>query len=304
MKWNKLLAAALCGVLLTGCAPQAVSDDAGSAADQPESANLVVNEIAVSEFAVFGGCAALELPGRMVAAAATGSRYDETARFTAFSGSSEQTWQKLLDGELEVALAYAPSDAQREQLEEQGVLLQPVGADALVFLAGTDAADIALNFSKQDLLRIYQQGDATWKGYAAAPKSDARLLFSDWMGTDCAGVTLDENGETLTAACPHTTGTLCYTTYLSLQQTGLPENTQIVAVDGIVPSAQTLHEPRVSAEGYPIQITYYAACRAGLDENDPAMLLYRWLTSEDGMHWLHQNALADMEQEAATEDGD
>lgn len=305
MKWNKLLAVVLCGTLLAGCGTRAMPDGSGSVAPETEMSGMVVKEIAASEFAAFGGCAALELPGRMAAAAASASSYDATAAFTAFSGSSAQAWQKLLDGELEVVLAYEPSAEQKKQLEEQEILMQPVGTDALVFLVGSaPEQDMTLDLSKQDILAAYQgEEGAAWKGYAAAPGSDSRLLFADLFGTDSAGVTVTDGSDTLTAACPHTNGTLCYTTYLSLQQNGQPENTMLASVDGSMPGAQTLREPGVSEQAYPLQVTYYVACRAGLDENDPAMLLYRWLTSEDGMNWLYTATIHDMQEETAdTED--
>lgn len=301
MKRSKLVAVVLCGALLTGCGT-AVSNGSGSA--EPQVSKIAVKEIAASEFAAFGGCAALELPGRMAAAAASGSSYNRTASFTAFAGSSEQAWQKLSDGQLEVVLAYAPSAEQKAQLDAQGIMMEPVGTDALVFLEGVASEqDAALDLNRQDILAAFQ-GDETaaWKGYAAASGSDSRTLFASLLGTDGTGVTIADHGDTLTAACPHTEGTLCYTTYLALKQNGLPENTVAAAVDGIVPCAQTLQEPGASAEGYPMQITYYAACRAGLDENDPAMLFYRWLTSEDGTHWLYEATVNDMQREATTED--
>lgn len=301
MKWNKLLAVVLCGTLLAGCGT-AAPEGSGSAVEQPEETGLAVHEIAASEFAAFGGCASLELPGRMAAAAATSSTYDATAAFTSFSGSSEQAWQKLLDGELEVVLAYEPSAEQKKQLEEQGIVLQPVGTDALVFLAGSDPEqDTAVDLSQQDILRAYQAGEsAAWKGYAAASGSDSRTLFADLLGTDGAGVTVTEGDDTLTAACPHTNGTLCYTTYLSLQQNGQPENTTLAAVDGSIPGAQTLQKPGASEQTYPLQATYYVACRADLDENDPAMLFYRWLSSEDGIDWLYEATIGGVQMEAVT----
>lgn len=297
MKWNKLLAVVLCGAVLTGCG-RAIPQGSGSAAAETETTGMTVREIAASEFAAFGGCESLELPGRMAAAVTSGSSYNATAAFTAFSDSSAEAWQRLLDGDLEVVLAYEPSAEQKEQLKEQGILIEPVGTDALVFLAGSDQ-DTAIDLSRQDIQAAYQgEETAVWKGYATAPGSDSRTLFADLFGTDSAGMTVTEGEDMLTAACPHTNGTLCYTTYLSLQQNGQPDNTMLAAVEGSIPSAQTLGKPGASEQAYPLQVTYYVACRAGLDENDSAMLLYRWLSSEGGIDWLYEATIRDVRSDA------
>ncbi len=76
---------------------------------------------------------------------------------------------------------------------------------------------------------------------------------------------------------------------------GLPAYAEIAAVDGVQPSTDMLTENETedvgsaeTAASYPLQVSYYVACRGDLDDNDPAMLLYRWLESEDGADWLGQ----------------
>lgn len=298
MNNKRLLAAALCCAMLTGCAA-APKQDSGSTPDENASGQTdVVKVISPSEFTASGGCASLSLPGNLAAAAATGSSYEKASESTVFSGSSEDAWQRLLDGRLDVILAYAPDKQTEQALEEQGILMQPIGTDALVFLAG--GTQQSPNLTREQIAAAYQNGGTEdWKGYASAPGASSRKLFADIFGADSAGVTVTEGEDTLTAGCPHTAGSLCYTTYLLLKTVSQPEDTAIVAVDGVLPDAQTLTETADSA-AYPLQVPYYIACRSGLDENDPVMLFYRWMTSEDGMQWLAQATLSSTQGEVET----
>ena len=280
---KRWMAAVLCAVLLTGC--RASSQPAGSAegsaqTEQPET----VTRIPADEL-TFGGCESLSLIGNLAAAAATGSTVEQAGAATSFYGTSGEAWQRLLDGELDVALAYAPDSETQAALEAQGIAVQAVGRDALVFLAGGAQQDVTL--TKAELAAAYQDGAGTWTGYAAAPGSDSRALFADIFGEDRAGVQLGTGEDALTAACPHTEQTLCYTTYLEMQENGVPQGTAVVAVDGVLPTAQTLTE---AEGGYPLCASYYIAVRAGLDEREPAMLFYRWVTSERGRQWLAEAA--------------
>lgn len=280
---KQLLAAALCSVmLLTGCgAAPAVQPDNGSAPEDGTEPVSVVQRMDLDTMA-FGGCASLTLAGNLAAAKAADTDYETAADQTYFSGTSEQAWQRLLSGTLDVVLAYEPDAETKKQLEAEGIEWIEVGRDALVFLSG---ANTQMDMTKEDILAAYQNGGSdTCTGYASAPGSEERDMFTAVFGTDDAGVTVQSGEDTLTAACPHTEGTICYTTYLSLLQNGKPQNTQVVAVDGILPNVREEEE-----QVYPLQVPYYIAVRSGTDENDPAMLLMQWLSSESGKAWLAQN---------------
>lgn len=279
MKKKRLLAAVLCGCMLAGCAAQQTTEGEGSGSGAP--VNRIVTQLSQDEFPAFGGCSALFLPGNLAAAVTMGSSYETAAESTGFYGSNEEAWERLLDEQLDIVLAYAPADSTKQRLEEQGVSMQQVGTDALVFLAGV--SQDAQSLTHDQIQEAYSTSTGTWKGYAAAPGSTSRQLFARAFGADRSGVTVKRGDDVLTAACPHTAGTLCYTTYLSLQTVAPPENTIIVSVDGVAPSGQTLIDG-----SYPLSMPYYVGLRNGLEENDAAVLLYRWLTSKDGMAWLAQ----------------
>lgn len=291
---KQLLVGILCSVMLTGCgASSPAVQPNGSAATGSAEMVSVVNRIDLDDF-TFGGCASLALAGNLAAAKAGDTDYETAADETKFTGTSELAWQRLLDGTLDVVLAYEPDEETKEQLEEQGIEWLEAGTDALVFLAGTGTqSEAVFDLTKEDILKAYQNdGSADRVGYAAAPASVERDMFSSIFGVDAAGAVITVGEDTLTAACPHTEGTLCYVTYLSLLENGKPEHTQVVAVNGILPNCSMEAE-----QAYPLQVPYYIAVRNGLDADDPAMLFTRWLSSETGRKWLEQAAVPSFPEE-------
>ncbi len=295
---KQLLAVLLCGALLTGCGTAAVPQQTGSGASGSAPEQPVVERVDPDDFS-FGGCASLSLAGNLAAAKAGDTSYEAAHDKAAFAGNSEEAWQRLLDGELDVVLAYAPSAEMQKKLEEQGISLVEVGTDALVFLAGSSPEeDTSLDWTKQDLFTVYQKDNTSgWTGYAAAAGSDSRRIFTAVFGSDAPGVTMQSGEDTLTAACPHTTGTVCYTTWLSLLRNGKPNDTSIIAVDGMLPG-DTAEE----GKSYPLTVSYYLAVRPGLEQNDPAMLFYRWLGSDAGRTWLAEAVLPPAAEETGESD--
>ena len=289
MKYKHLLLiAAVCVTMFTGCSTQ--QDTADVPAKQE-----VVDHISAKKFADFGGCASLKMPGNLATAAATDSSYEKAENITSFYGTSEQAWKRLLDGKQDVIFAYEPSDEIKKQLEEQKICWQKVGTDALVMLAGGTTQSPTL--TKEQIVSAYSDKKNAWTGYSSVSGSDSRILFENLCANGDSSVILGEsvmeNGAALTACCPHTPGTLCYTTYLSIHEHGQPMNTTMVAVNGVLPSEQTLTSVNTDTKpAYSFQVPYYIACRGDLKINDSAKVFYDWMTSEEGMKWLYQATLA------------
>ena len=283
MKWSRLLAAALsCGILMTGCAAEP-KEETGSGQTETQT---IVESISENQFPKLGGCEALYFPGNLAAAAASKSSFAQAADMTAFTDTNKTAWEQLENGELDIVVAYAPDTETQKRLEEKGFQMQQIGTDALVFLSGgTETRSLTV----EQLLNAYHNQLEGWVSYSSAPNTDARLLFSRVMGTDSVGQTLTEGGETLTAACSHEENTLCYASYLSLLAEGQPKNTTLIAVDGILPNAESILQTN-SAGAYPLTVPYYAACRGDLQQDDPISILYQWMTSEAGAQWIAQTA--------------
>ncbi|MCD8357135.1 MAG: hypothetical protein LUE11_11290 [Clostridia bacterium] len=306
---KQLLAVMLCSALLTGCGTAAVPVEKGSGIVGSAEERPVVHQIDLDDF-TFGGSASLALAGNLAAAKAGDVSYETASDKTEFTGSSEEAWQCLLDGKLDVALAYAPSAETATQLKEQGIEWLEIGTDALVFLAGSSPEnETVLDLTKEDILAAYQEnGSESWIGYASAPNSDSRRIFATIFGQECTGVTVKSGEDTLTAACPHTEGTLCYATYLSLVKNGKPENTQMIAVDGILPNSTVVSasdenisdRTETAEEQYPLQVPYYIAVRPDMEADHPAMQFYRWLASDEGKAWL-ADAVVPVVQEEQTD---
>lgn len=282
---KQLLAAVLCCAVLTGCGTAPANTPAGSA-ETTQTEKTVLDKIP-NDFTL--GCgAALKLPAGLARAAACGETYEEAAREVLTMKNSDAAWNALLDGDLDVAIGYAPSAEQEQKLKEQGITLQKIGTDALVILAG--GTDAPVSMTKNEVLQAFQLQSETWKGYAAAKNTDSRALFRSVFGQDCAGVTVQQGDDTLTAACPHTQGTLCYTTYGSLMQNGQPEQTTVVTVDGKLPSDA----------GYALTQDIYAAVRQGVDQQDPEELFVNWLATDKGSAWLHEAVAGTLAEDTDT----
>ena len=281
---KQLLAAALCCAVLTGCG--AAPEPSGSAQTQIEQ--TVVDKIS-NDFTL-GSSAALKLPAGLARAAACGETYEEAAREVLTMQNSDAAWDALLVGDVDAAIGYAPSEQQRQRLKEQGITLQKIGTDALVIVAGGIEQPVSL--TKSEVLQAFAQQSDTWKGYAAAKNTDSRKLFAAVFGQDCAGVTTKQGEDTLTAACPHTAGTLCYMTYAALMQNGQPEQTTVVTVDGKLPDE----------DGYALTCDMYAAVRQDAQLNDAETVFVNWLATEKGMAWLHEAIQGTLTQETQMPD--
>ena len=149
-----------------------------------------------------------------------------------------------------------------------------------------------VSLTKSEVLQAFAQQSDTWKGYAAAKNTDSRKLFAAVFGQDCAGVTTKQGEDTLTAACPHTAGTLCYMTYAALMQNGQPEQTTVVTVDGKLPDE----------DGYALTCDMYAAVRQDAQPNDAETVFVNWLATEKGMAWLHEAIQGTLTQETQMPD--
>ena len=279
---KQLLAAALCCAVLTGCGAAPAKTPTGSA-ESTQTEETVVDKIS-NDFTL--GCsAALKLTAGLARAAACGETYEESARQVLTMQTSDDAWDALLAGDLDAAIGYAPSEEQEQRFKEQGITLHKIGTDALVILAGGTDEPVAL--TKSEVLQAFELQSDTWKGYAAAKNADSRKLFASIFGQDCAGVTVQQGEDTLTAACPHTQGTLCYTTYGALMQNGQPEQTTVVTVDGKLPSDAD----------YALTQDVYAAVRADADTNDPETLFADWLATDKASAWLHEAVAGTLTEE-------
>ena len=79
------------------------------------------------------------------------------------------------------------------------------------------------------------------------------------------------------AAYDGTADAIGYTVYYYAEDMKMASGLKILAVDGVHPSDETIR----SGE-YSLLNNYYVLTAAGLPEDNPARILYRWLLSEEG----------------------
>lgn len=276
------LAAALAGaLLLSGCAGL---PSGGSGQAQPVQ-EQTVSSLSQEQFPLFGGCRALTALGRQTAAAVLDCSLGDARAFVRFAGSSGQAWDSLGEGELEVALAYAPTEKQQSALTDSGAQVQKAATDALVFLV-SEGSDVR-GLTQKQIARAYGAKNVSVEGlvaYSAAQGSSSQAAFAQFF--DGTGKTIqmvggDGENRAVTQSTMGKGDVLCYALAQTIATDGVPEGMRVIAVDDVKPGAKTI------ADGsYPLCVNIYAGLSPKAVQNPGAQALYQWLCSEEGMAFL------------------
>lgn len=194
-----------------------------------------------------------------------------------------------------LVLAYAPSDEYLKELEEAGdpLLIQPIGRDALVFMA--NASNPVESLTEEQLVGIYSGQITNWKeaggrdqeicAFQRPPRSGSQNLmdslvmqgremapapenyiFSEMEGILDALSSYDNRGNGLG-----------YSVYFYAKNMYEKPELRFMSVNGIPPSNETIRDG-----SYPYISEFYAAIRRDEPEGTPARQLFDWLTTDNG----------------------
>lgn len=219
----------------------------------------------------------------------------KAATETIHHNMTPQAYANLIAGNCELIFVTQPSAEELAAAKKAGVELVviPVAKDALVFL--NNAQNPVEKLTRDQLRDIYTGKLTNWKdvgGQDAAihafqrPElSGSQTLFlqelmgdtkpaaapSEWiygyMNTLVDAVSAYDNAE-------HSLG---YSVYYYIHAMYGNERMRMLAVDGVVPSHQTIAD-----DAYPLITYYYAVVRADLPKDAAAHQLIEWLLTDEG----------------------
>ncbi|MCL2812073.1 MAG: substrate-binding domain-containing protein [Clostridia bacterium] len=195
-------------------------------------------------------------------------------------------------GELEaIAQGLAESSAEPFQMPE--LTYEPIVKEGLVFIVNT--ANPINELSAEQLKGIYSGqiknwsevggGDVAIRPFQRNSDSGSQTAFLQLLMKDTkpqsavASLTYDSMWYLVEriAAYDNQESAIGYSMYFYVTQMVGNENIRLLAVDGVVPSEET-----IASGAYPLVTGYYAVYRSDLAEDHPARKLVDWLVSEEG----------------------
>ncbi|MCL2544495.1 MAG: substrate-binding domain-containing protein [Clostridia bacterium] len=209
--------------------------------------------------------------------------------------TTPRAYERLCNADVDLILVTPPSPDDLAIAEEAGVELEiiPVTWEALVFL--NNVQNPVESLTTGELRAIYAGQITNWRevgGSNAAilpfqrePRSGSQTLFlACLMGEEepmkpAKEVLAGSMGGLIeeVAAYNSAPNALGYSVFYYVTRMYMSENIRVLAVDGILPSAQTI------ADGtYPLCTNYYAVLRKDTAPDDPARQLVAWLLSAEG----------------------
>lgn len=243
-----------------------------------------------------GSLAALPL-GEAVTATALGIDRQTASSMILFEGSTTDNYKALIDGKFDILLAYEPSEEAKQYVKDNGAELEmhPVGIDALVFICSNE--NEIQSITTQQVKEIYKGNITNWKdiggkdmpiiAYQRNKDSGSQTLFDKLvnLGDELMQAPTERKVGSMiglleaVADYDDSEGALGYTVYyyLSNMEKEKLNRSKILAVDGIVPSNQT-----IASGEYPFANDFYVVIRNDAKEDSPERILYNWICSEQG----------------------
>ena len=266
-------------------------------ADQAPPSNIGNFEFTPENYPKMGGSLAALPLGEAVTAAVLGVDRAQTGEYIVFEGSTTSNYTKLVDGQFDILLAYEPSEEAKKYAEESGFEweMAPIGRDALVFIS--NAVNPVDGLSDSEIRGIYSGEIVNWKEiggndtpiipYQRNKDSGSQTLFDKLidLGDDLMKPPSEQVVGSMIGLLEvfseydNAASALGYTVYyyLAYMEKEKLANTKILTVDGVECSNDTIR----SGE-YPYVNDFYAVIKADLPDDDPARVLYDWISSEQG----------------------
>ncbi len=216
-----------------------------------------------------------------------------------------------------LVIAYEPGEAVKAELEALGdqVEVKAIGRDALVFMA--NQSNPVPSLTAEQIVGIYSGTIENWReiggedqkifAFQRPENSGSQNLMEKLVMKDIPmeeapkEFVIQEMGELLeeVSAYDNEGNALGYSVYFYANNMYERPELKFMAVNGVMPDRDTIRNG-----SYPFVNDFYAAIPADLAADDPARILYEWLTGEDGqglINGLGYVGVADVKKETGLE---
>ena len=286
MKLPRFAAALTAVCLLTACGQPSPEPQA-----EPQPEQFVFSR---ENFPRLNGSTSTVPLGQAIASVLLGESREEVADLIHFSKTT-QSYRDLMGGNADLLIAAEPAEVIWEEKAAQGFdwEMEPFAVDGLVFLV--NANNPVDSLTVEQIQKIYTGEITNWSEVggedldivpfqrnreAGSQTAMQKLVMGDLPMTDApADYVRGEMGDLIRAVAAYdgTADAIGYTVYYYAEDMKMASGLKILAVDGVHPSDETIR----SGE-YSLLNNYYVLTAAGLPEDNPARILYRWLLSEEG----------------------
>ncbi len=254
-------------------------------------------------FPVVGGSLALKPFGQALTATVLGIPREGAIDPEIWEGSTTYKYQQFVDGEIELLLAYEPSEEAVEYAKEKGFEweITAIGADALVFICSNQ--NPVQNLTLEQIKQIYSGEITNWKqvggndaemaAYQRNRESGSHTLFDKLINLGDKLVEPPKEQQIgsmiglleAVADYDNSANALGYTVYyyLTNMESDKLASSKILWVDGIEPTNEN-----ISTGKYTLVNDFYVAIPKNLPEDAPARILYNWIISQQGKELLEQ----------------
>ena len=119
----------------------------------------IANTMTREDFPLIDGSTATIPLSEAVYCLATGED-DEAAKKVIHHTKTTNSYNRLYNGEANLLIVYEPADSIIKRMQEEPLLIKPIGLDALVFMA--NAKNPVESLSGEQLVEIYSGGISNW----------------------------------------------------------------------------------------------------------------------------------------------
>lgn len=192
-------------------------------------------------------------------------------------------YQRIVDGDIDIAICVAPSKEQLAYAEEAGVELEfvPIGREAFVFLV--NANNPMDNLTVEQIKGIYAGKYKNWKELGGPNRLISPLTRNEGSGSQTALLNFLGDTEIVTDYDNFMGSALGFSFRFYVE--GIVENggVKMLSLDGVYPSAEN-----VANGSYPIISEIYAVYRKD-NTNENVKLLVDWMLSEQGQQIVEES---------------
>lgn len=261
----------------------------------PLDANQVLpiaNTMTREDFPLIDGSTATIPLSEAVYSLATGEDA-EAAKRAIHHTKTTNSYKRLYSGEADLLIVYEPAASIIERMQEEPLLIKPIGLDALVFMA--NAKNPVESLSKEQLIEIYSGKVSNWSkvggkdqellAFQRPEGSGSQTLMQKLVMGDVAMAEGDNvyrygtMAEILEGMLNYTgdDNTLGYSVYYYASQMYHLPDLKFMGVDGVIPSTQTIYDG-----SYPYTNAFYAVIRPEEPTDSNAHRIFDWLTGKEG----------------------